>query len=201
MTSKRSSISRSVSVAVGSSMIRTFASMASALAISTRCWCGDRQAPGPARSGRRRARRARAARAPRRRSEPRAISPSRDVSCPSTRFSAMVRSGREHELLVDHRDAELLRVLRGPWKRTPSPSSSISPSSGARPARAASSASTCRRRSPRRWRGPRPRRTSRSTPSTAFTPGKRLVTARSRTRSRLVGAQAHHPSPEGTAYP
>ncbi len=45
MTPNRSSISRSVSVAVGSSMITTFASMASALAISTRCWAATGRLP------------------------------------------------------------------------------------------------------------------------------------------------------------
>ena len=155
--------------------------MASALAISTRCWAATGRLPAR-RDGSdvepdalQQLARLAALRAARDQPEPRRSR----ARAPCSRRS--LRWGSQRELLVDHRDAELLRVLRAVEADALAVAARSRPRPGARPARAASSASTCRRRSRPAMAWTSPARKSRSTPSTAVTPGKRFVIARSRT--------------------
>src|SRR3954449_6176130 len=133
MTLNRPSISPSVSVAVGSSMITTLASMASALAISTRCWAATDRLPArragatarPTRPGRAGARRAARA-AGGGDVEPDALEqlarlPLLGAADDQPEVGGLVAEHEvlgdaqvrgERELLVDHGDPQLLGVAR-----------------------------------------------------------------------------------------
>ena len=180
---KSSSISASVSVAVGSSRITTLASMASALAISTICWWATVNVAN-GRRGR--------SRSPTRRSAAGVGNWSRRSTRPvpaglasEEQVLADREVRRQRELLVHHRDAQRLRV-RGRGNGRAGRRVRSSPSPAARPARAASSASTSRRHSRRPRRAPRRPPASKSTWSSAVAARKRFVIPRSPTMASLT---------------